>query len=785
MSQIIRFVLALCVVAVLLPARTAADTNDIDRCNDEANIAPAARVTACTAALGDTSQHSFPTDWFFYMRARAYQSLGQYDAALTDVRQALALAERDRADGDAAGNAALRLAADHLTKAQIFVAQGVPADSESDLEDLVALAPDYGHFTRGQLYLKLKRWNDAIDDETAVLTNTAFASSAYRYRGIAYREQHEYAKALQDFSAALDAYGGSAGAKDIDISRGIAYYQMGNSEAAIISYRQALAIDPSLSATWDVSQTGYNPNDPKNAHASPPAIVGTWTWANSGATGTEGQTVTLAADGTASVEGQRAGHWESEGGGVYDVTLRQNNAAPSVTQWRLRQDRKTFAISGSGYDAARGIYAYRASSGGSPSQTPTTPAQTSASMASASSSSRTPNESGAQGGGSGTVPGRRRAPSAAAMQAALAAMQQTRTVQAAAVRRAQHKPSGSSQRPQQPLHWYYFRDNGGWAGTNLEQVGFVSGVFQGNASWCARNLQAWFQSIPDPAFHNGTNDPVTLFAHDQIACPQFDSEASAQADRQANLSIGAARRIDTGFVPAGTQNQTSHWYYYRDNNTPDGGLDEGFVSGVFRGDASACARNFQAFLQSIPDPSWRVMTMGDDGEQINCPQFDSEASAQADRQAHLAIRVQPEHDTGFVPPSTQNPTSAAQAHGDRGLHVDNSYNRSRCIRLGGDSTAGVMLENTCPGTVLEVQWCSVDDPDLPGYQCNQHPTNLPGALPQTLVGQATWTISGGTSQPSSISPGHNIVWFACENSDHLTTPYLISVHPPGGDCLRP
>jgi hypothetical protein len=215
------------------------------------------------------------------------------------------------------------------------------------------------------------------------------------------------------------------------------------------------------------------------------------------------------------------------------------------------------------------------------------------------------------------------------------------------------------------------------------------------------------------------------------------------------------------------------------------------VSSMFPGNFRDCQTylgQFQQYEQSTGRDHFAYG--GPVVTQASCNPTDSQASALAAKNSAQAQfygtydlqRVNTWQDESYVPPGvTANaasngsalPSAAPSGH----LHIDNSYNRSKCIEVGPvvyGQIGGRQLINNCGGKI-EVTWCS-DSPD----DCHLGVMQPFGRM---YLNASMWTV-GSVPQASSVADQYAIYLFACANDDGLTLPTLTSMTPPRGNCWR-
>lgn len=132
-----------------------------------------------------------PDDHLFYVdRGNVYGDMGQQARAIKEYDQALRLNPKSRLSYYNRGRA-------HL----------VTRDYVKAIHDLdkALSGPAYlpAHMVRGLAYVKMGKYDKAIDDYTAAIKRDPVFAKAHFGRGIALRKNGQYASAIQDFNRAL------------------------------------------------------------------------------------------------------------------------------------------------------------------------------------------------------------------------------------------------------------------------------------------------------------------------------------------------------------------------------------------------------------------------------------------------------------------------------------------------------------------------------------------------------------------------------------------------------
>lgn len=104
------------------------------------------------------------------------------------------------------------------------------------------------YITKGNTYVKLRRWHQAIKEYSKALELAPHSYLSYTRRGSAYRKIGEYQKAIADYTAALNLC--QEKAKDY-YHRSLAYRHLQDYENAIADCKQALKLTPDLAAAYN------------------------------------------------------------------------------------------------------------------------------------------------------------------------------------------------------------------------------------------------------------------------------------------------------------------------------------------------------------------------------------------------------------------------------------------------------------------------------------------------------------------------------------------------------
>jgi len=100
---------------------------------------------------------------------------------------------------------------------------------------------------RGEEYIKVTKYNEAIDDFTNAIKLNPKESRAYYNRGNAFLDMKNYDKAIKDFTTALNLDNKLINAY---VNRALAYSEFEKPELAISDYNEALKLNPNQSEVY-------------------------------------------------------------------------------------------------------------------------------------------------------------------------------------------------------------------------------------------------------------------------------------------------------------------------------------------------------------------------------------------------------------------------------------------------------------------------------------------------------------------------------------------------------
>ncbi|RKU11082.1 hypothetical protein C6501_13150 [Candidatus Poribacteria bacterium] len=166
---------------------------------------------------------------FYRSRGRSKYDNGQYEAAISDLNEALRIKPDDFKT--------------YLNRGFVKSELKQYESAISDYDAALRIKPDVVDilFNRGVAKYELRRYESAISDFESVLRIEPDAADAYYHLGVVKTAQDQYEAAISDYSVALrinpdffDAYN----------NRGAAKYLLGQYEAAISDCNEALRIKP-------------------------------------------------------------------------------------------------------------------------------------------------------------------------------------------------------------------------------------------------------------------------------------------------------------------------------------------------------------------------------------------------------------------------------------------------------------------------------------------------------------------------------------------------------------
>jgi tetratricopeptide (TPR) repeat protein len=261
-------VLAIATAALMSPA--AAQTEHQWKCTGDPNIAWDQQVVGCTHAIQSGKYSGARIAWAYYNRGNAYFGEGEYDRAIADYAQAIALDPKFKVA--------------YFNRGDTYRLKGDYDRAIADFTHAIALDPKYAHAyrTRGIAYQAKKDYDRAIADYTQAIALDPKYAYAYIDRGNAYAAKGDNDRAIADyvkaialdpkFAIAYNNLGDANRAKgDNDpaiadyvkaialdpkyvlayLSRGNAYAAKGDTDRAVADYSQALMLDPKFAIAYN------------------------------------------------------------------------------------------------------------------------------------------------------------------------------------------------------------------------------------------------------------------------------------------------------------------------------------------------------------------------------------------------------------------------------------------------------------------------------------------------------------------------------------------------------
>lgn len=215
----------LCAPPLIAPA-AAQFQAQVSWCGNKGNnVSPNLQIQGCTAVIESGRMSGKPLAWAYANRGTGYKRINDLDRALADYNQAIALDPayaialynrgslydgrddhaRAIADYDAAIRSDPNYADAYNGRCLARAEAGIDlAQALSDCNRALTLHPGDAYIldSRGLVYLRLGRYDDAIADyDTALKTDPKIASSLYG-RGVAKRKKGDSAGGTVDMAAA-------------------------------------------------------------------------------------------------------------------------------------------------------------------------------------------------------------------------------------------------------------------------------------------------------------------------------------------------------------------------------------------------------------------------------------------------------------------------------------------------------------------------------------------------------------------------------------------------------
>jgi tetratricopeptide (TPR) repeat protein len=143
-----------------------------------------------------------PSDVYEYL-GLAYSQLTRYDKSVEMFQNALKTNQSD---------------ALYMTVAQSYIHMSDFSDAEKYLQQAIVITRDVtveekSRFLLGDMYVKQKEYQKAIDQYTSILTKNADSADAYYYRGLVYQEMGDTVRARAEWRKAIRLEPTHAGAR--------------------------------------------------------------------------------------------------------------------------------------------------------------------------------------------------------------------------------------------------------------------------------------------------------------------------------------------------------------------------------------------------------------------------------------------------------------------------------------------------------------------------------------------------------------------------------------------
>jgi len=274
-----------------------------DDCEQIKNVGRKIRGCTQIIELGKKGTPEVRT-WAFYQRARGHREKGEYDRAIADATEAIALdpkyswaylergqtyehegktkqaiAEYRKAFEIDPSNQQAKINLDALTAAEAQADWYSACDQSEDLDRALRGCTKIidgeggetsqrkadAYFNRGRAYYNKGDNKRAIVDYDKAIALNPKGADAYVGRGLAYQKKGDLERAIADYDLAIALSPKYAPTYN---NRGLAYASKGNDERAIADYDKAIALDPkSAVAHNNRGRAYYNKGDNERAIA--------------------------------------------------------------------------------------------------------------------------------------------------------------------------------------------------------------------------------------------------------------------------------------------------------------------------------------------------------------------------------------------------------------------------------------------------------------------------------------------------------------------------------------
>ncbi|WP_407120149.1 tetratricopeptide repeat protein [Bradyrhizobium sp. STM 3561] len=246
------------------------------RCTGQPDIAPDIQIDGCTAAIRSGQYSGKNLAWAYFNRGNAYQTKEDYDRAIADYDQAIALApdaegpfanrgivhrkkqEYDQAIADLTRAIALggKDGLVYFNRAEAYNGTGDHDRAIADLDRAIALEPkSAGNYVgRGVAYYNKKDYDRAIADFNRAIAMDPKFGGAYYFRASAFNAKKDFDSAIADYSQVIVLHPKST---DAYSERGDVYFGKGDYDRAIADYGQAIGLDPKTANVYANRSSAY------------------------------------------------------------------------------------------------------------------------------------------------------------------------------------------------------------------------------------------------------------------------------------------------------------------------------------------------------------------------------------------------------------------------------------------------------------------------------------------------------------------------------------------------
>ncbi|MEA2905436.1 MAG: hypothetical protein QOI12_2823 [Alphaproteobacteria bacterium] len=221
------------------------------------------RLAACTRIIDAGGDGKAARAAAYYNRGNAYREKGEYDLAIADYGQAIALDPRSTAvyhnrgvafheKGDnpravADFGRAIKLDPRHVraysNRGIAYGEMGRYRRAMADYGAAIRIDPTHAiaYYNRGMEYADRGDYDRAVADFSAVIRLAPEDSGGYQNRARAYRDKGDFERAIADYGEVIRLESQDA---DAYTERGNAYRDSGDYERALADYGEAMRLDP-------------------------------------------------------------------------------------------------------------------------------------------------------------------------------------------------------------------------------------------------------------------------------------------------------------------------------------------------------------------------------------------------------------------------------------------------------------------------------------------------------------------------------------------------------------